>query len=273
MERHTARSALILLSGLGIATVCTAQTTDTPTTDDKPKGNDGWGIEVPGFTFDVGTGMYGAHFRTTCPRYLVKGSGGEADQVGCTGTEPVNYVSHSNPITLNLTLGYRFNRYLALNFPLTIYGGRANVAAHQTALEQGITMNAITDIGIRLRGTLPLTKQWALFGTIGLGLRSIHGSIDEPVGTGAPLCVSYGQLPNPGAPEGFGNERPCLEYKTTSTNTPFSNSSSLYMPLSGGVQWYPFQYVGFAVSYQPPISKGGIATSEIQLSVLTSMPE
>lgn len=270
MGRHTARVALLASGLIGMATAGAQTTTDndqppdtTAPPDKKPESN-AWGVEEPGGYVAVGAGEYSLHWRAKCPAYNDKTTGDK----GCTGTEILNYQSPREPLALSLDLGWRFSRYLSLEVPLQLLAGRANDAPKQSVLDQGAEVNAILDVGLRLRATLPLPYHFALFGTVGVQDRSLYGTVNQPVGT-TQTCVQYGPIPNPSQPPGPGNYATCEAYQYDRANTP-ADTSSVYFPVSAGVEWWPFQHTGFTLGYQPPMSRGGITTSQIMLRVVAN---
>lgn len=203
--------------------------------------------DISGYGF-FGAGAYRLHNTFTCPYTPVESDTSPTDH-GCSGTEPVNFVSGQH-MALDVGGGVRFSRYFAVEALFSLMpGGFNTVHPEQSAplvLDSQVTN--VIDIQPRLRGDLPLTRHVSLYATAGIGWKYAIREVTESVQVRGE-CQFWNDPQD--------HSKGCgTYYPPTNLNGIVTDQTKLYFPVSAGVEWSIDHDVGVRVNYQPPQGRG-----------------
>jgi opacity protein-like surface antigen len=202
--------------------------------------------DVSGYGF-FGLGTYRLHNTFACP-YLASPDN-DPNNHGCYGTEPINFVSGQH-MALDGGGGVRFSRYFAVEaFFSLMPGGSNTVHPEQSApvvLDSRITN--LIDIQPRLRGDLPITSTVSLYATAGIGWKYAIREVDENL-------LMRGQCQTWNDPHDH-NKGCETYYPPTPAYGNVTDRTTLYFPVSAGVDWEFSDDTSVRVNYQPPQGRG-----------------
>jgi len=199
-----------------------------------------------GFYGLIGFGVDRLHTHVTCPRM----------EKGCNGDEVVN-VATGKHSEIDGGIGYRFNRYVALEATAALMNGGFNSPTHldnprDQRIAETTSMGASWDVQfLRMRFDLPLMAGLSVYGTAGVGLKDFQiavGELDANDPTSG-QCTKRDQITGQ-----------CLEFTETNggVQAVADPPSRWYFPASVGIEWWPFKNPGKAVNinFQPPQGPG-----------------